>query len=81
MSRPLVANRETKNEESAWSARLKRRAGGKCQLLRSDKQYRVWCARVKIYGKNVWLGQFPTAEQAGSVASEWRIKNMPGAAS
>jgi len=40
VSKPLIANRETKNEESAWSARIKKRDKGLCQFERADKGWK-----------------------------------------
>jgi hypothetical protein len=54
MSRPLIANRETKNEESAWAARIKRRDGGKCQILRSDRYWTACLRGGQLDGAHIY---------------------------
>jgi hypothetical protein len=53
MSKPLIVNAETKAEETAWSARVKKRDKSLCQFLRADKGWKP-CHRDGTDGAHIW---------------------------
>jgi hypothetical protein len=55
LSRPLIVSKETKNDESAWAARIKRRDRGLCCFERRVGP-RMWvmCARKGTDGAHIY---------------------------